>query len=132
MYVEDRGKLNIMKDYNERTIWTSEQVPLMASYNKGFSTSFFNIYLFVDIGSSWPLVLIIINYCAGKAQHSLWVAEVVNPTADEAMSSSPDVNSMGVQLKQFSFHRIWQGKGAHAAACKVPISSLSFFITNDW
>ncbi|XP_030534487.1 anaphase-promoting complex subunit 1 isoform X4 [Rhodamnia argentea] len=89
VYVEDRGKLTIMKGYNERTIWTSDQVPLMASYNKG------------------------------KAQHSLWVAEVVNPTADEAMSSLPDVNPVGVQLKQFSFHRIWQGKGAHAAACKV-------------
>lgn len=113
-----------MKDYNERTIWTSKQVPLMASYNKGFSTSFFTIYLLVDRGSSWPIALIIINYPAGKAQHSLWVAEVVNPTADEAMSSLPDVNAVGVQPKQFSFHRIWQGKGAHAAACKV----LIFFI----
>ncbi|XP_010067541.2 anaphase-promoting complex subunit 1 isoform X5 [Eucalyptus grandis] len=89
VYVEDRGKLNIMNDYNERTIWTSEQVPLMASYNKG------------------------------KAQHSLWVAEVVNPTADEVMSNLPDINPLGVRMKQFSFHRIWQGKGAHAAACKV-------------
>lgn len=37
VYIEERGKLNIMADYDERTIWTSDQVPLMASYNKGFT-----------------------------------------------------------------------------------------------
>ncbi|KAJ0045528.1 hypothetical protein Pint_06536 [Pistacia integerrima] len=36
-YIEERGKLNIMKDFDERTIWTSGQIPLMASYNKGSS-----------------------------------------------------------------------------------------------
>lgn len=35
MYIEERGKLNIMRDFDERTIWTSDQIPLMASYNKG-------------------------------------------------------------------------------------------------
>jgi len=25
----------MMKEYDEKTIWTSDQVPLMASYNKG-------------------------------------------------------------------------------------------------
>jgi len=34
-YVEERGKLTIMKDYDERTIWTSDRLPLMTSYNKG-------------------------------------------------------------------------------------------------
>jgi anaphase-promoting complex subunit 1 len=37
MHVEERGKLTIMKDFDERTIWTSNRIPLMASYNKGFS-----------------------------------------------------------------------------------------------
>ncbi|MED6170432.1 hypothetical protein PIB30_030856 [Stylosanthes scabra] len=36
IFVEDRGKSNIMKEYDEKTIWTSDRVPLMASYNKGF------------------------------------------------------------------------------------------------
>ncbi|KAJ6350382.1 hypothetical protein OIU78_006531 [Salix suchowensis] len=35
MYAEERGKLTIMKDFDERTIWTSNRIPLMASYNKG-------------------------------------------------------------------------------------------------
>lgn len=34
-YVEERGKLNVMREFDERTIWTGECVPLMASYNKG-------------------------------------------------------------------------------------------------
>lgn len=38
-YVEERGKLNIMKDYDERTIWTSDCLPLMTTYNKGLLVS---------------------------------------------------------------------------------------------
>ncbi|GFP97654.1 anaphase-promoting complex subunit 1 [Phtheirospermum japonicum] len=33
-YCEERGKLNVMWEFDERTIWTSDSVPLMASYNK--------------------------------------------------------------------------------------------------
>lgn len=35
-YIEERGKLCLMKEFDERTIWTSDRIPLMASYNKGF------------------------------------------------------------------------------------------------
>lgn len=34
-YIEERGKLNKMKEFDETTIWTSDQIPLMASYNSG-------------------------------------------------------------------------------------------------
>ncbi|XP_075671418.1 anaphase-promoting complex subunit 1 isoform X2 [Castanea sativa] len=88
-FIEERGKLNIMKEFDERTIWTSDQIPLMASYNKG------------------------------KMQHSVWVAEAVNSNIELADSSSTDVVPAGVLPKQFSFRRIWQGKGAQTAACKV-------------
>ncbi|KAM7271463.1 hypothetical protein ACFE04_030677 [Oxalis oulophora] len=88
-FTEERGKFNMMKDFNERTIWTSDHVPLMASYNKG------------------------------KTQHSLWVAEIINSNLEEASGSLSDVAPAAVLLKQFSFRRIWQGNGAHSAACKV-------------
>lgn len=88
-YIEERGKLNIMKEFDERTIWTSDQIPLMASYNKG------------------------------KMQHSVWVAEVVNPNLEVANASLADAVPADIQPKQTSFRRIWQGKGAVTAACKV-------------
>ncbi|GLT54489.1 hypothetical protein SLA2020_276820 [Shorea laevis] len=88
-YIEERGKLNIMKEFDERTIWTSDLIPLMASYNKG------------------------------KMQHSVWVAEAVNSNLEVANASLADVVPADVLPKQFSFHRIWQGKGAMTAACKV-------------
>ncbi|RDY02269.1 Anaphase-promoting complex subunit 1, partial [Mucuna pruriens] len=95
-FIEERGKLNMMKEYDERTIWTSDHVPLMASYNKG------------------------------KMQHSLWVAEIVNSNVDEeATTSLLHVDPMSVLPKHLSFRRIWQGKGAQAAACKV------FMATDD-
>lgn len=34
-YIEERGKSNMMKEFDETTIWTSDQIPLMASYNSG-------------------------------------------------------------------------------------------------
>ncbi|RID73006.1 hypothetical protein BRARA_B00180 [Brassica rapa] len=49
IYLEERGKLNIMRDYDERTIWSSDRFPLMTSYNKG------------------------------KMQHSVWAVECVVP-----------------------------------------------------
>ncbi|KAG6735069.1 hypothetical protein I3842_01G302100 [Carya illinoinensis] len=88
-YIEERGKLNTMKEFDERTIWTSDQIPLMASYNKG------------------------------KMQHSVWVAEAVNPNLEVANVSITNAVPADVLPKQFSFRRIWQGKGAQAAACKV-------------
>ena len=29
-----------MKEFDERTIWTSDQIPLMASYNRGLLVSY--------------------------------------------------------------------------------------------
>ncbi|OWM69945.1 hypothetical protein CDL15_Pgr025794 [Punica granatum] len=89
IYIEERGKVNIMKDFDERTIWTSDQVPLMASYNKG------------------------------KMQHSLWVAEIHSSNLEEKASSSSDIIPACVLPKKFLFRRIWQGKVAHTAASKV-------------
>ncbi|KAG8651462.1 hypothetical protein MANES_07G131200v8 [Manihot esculenta] len=94
-YIEERGKLNIMKDFDERTIWTSDRIPLMASYNKG------------------------------KMQHSVWVAEVINSNLEVASASVIDAIPADVLAKQFSFRRIWQGKGAQTAACKI------FLATDD-
>lgn len=34
-HIEERGKLNLMKEFDETTIWTSDRIPLMASYNTG-------------------------------------------------------------------------------------------------
>ncbi|CAN1174838.1 Anaphase-promoting complex subunit 1 [Linum perenne] len=87
--VEERGKWNIMKDLEERTIWTSDRVPLMASYNRG------------------------------QSQHSVWVAEIINANLEVANGSSADAIPSALSAKQLSFRRIWQGKGTRIAACKV-------------
>ncbi|KAH7677904.1 Anaphase-promoting complex subunit 1 protein [Dioscorea alata] len=56
-YIEERGKWSTMKDFDERIIWTSDIMPLMASYHKG------------------------------KLQHSFWVAETTpHPKAVHASS----------------------------------------------
>jgi len=34
-YFEEKEKLTMMKDFDEKTIWTSDTIPLMASYHKG-------------------------------------------------------------------------------------------------
>lgn len=52
-------------------------------------------------------------------QHSVWVAEVVNSNLEVENASLTSVVPADVLPKQFSFRRIWQGKGAQAAACKV-------------
>lgn len=94
-YIEERGKLNVMKEFDERTIWTSDQIPLMASYNRG------------------------------KMQHSVWVAHYMNSNHIMENTGSSDVVPDGVLPKYLSFQRIWQGKGAQTAACKV------FLATDD-
>ncbi|XP_010253785.1 PREDICTED: anaphase-promoting complex subunit 1 [Nelumbo nucifera] len=92
---EERGKLTVMKDFDEKTIWTSDVIPLMASYNKG------------------------------KMQHSVWLVEIANSNLESANNGLFDVVPAGVLSKQFSFRRIWQGKGAQSAASKV------FLATDD-
>ncbi|KAK4273718.1 hypothetical protein QN277_017057 [Acacia crassicarpa] len=94
-FIEERGKLNLMREYEEKTIWTSDLVPLMASYNKG------------------------------KMQHSLWVVEIIGSNHVEGATALLNVDPLGVLLKRMSFRRIWQGKGAHVASCKV------FMATDD-
>lgn len=59
-------------------------------------------------------------------QHSVWVAEAVNFNLEVANASLADVVPADVIPKQFSFHRIWQGKGAMTAACKVSMYLLIF------
>ncbi|KAL0359162.1 UNVERIFIED_CONTAM: Anaphase-promoting complex subunit [Sesamum angustifolium] len=68
-YIEERGKLNLMREFDERTIWTSDLVPLMASYNKG------------------------------KMQHSLWVVEVNNSNLEAVKSKSSDLIAPGMSTK---------------------------------
>ncbi|KAK4436500.1 Anaphase-promoting complex subunit [Sesamum alatum] len=68
-YIEERGKLNLMREFDERTIWTSDWVPLMASYNKG------------------------------KMQHSLWVVEVNNSNLEAVKSRSSDLIAPGMSAK---------------------------------
>ncbi|KAF3433403.1 hypothetical protein FNV43_RR24505 [Rhamnella rubrinervis] len=82
-YVEERGKYNIMKEFDETTIWTR------------------------------------------KMQHSVWVVEIMHSNLEVENANLLDVVPAGVIPKQFSFRRIWQGKGAHTAACKV------FLATDD-
>nr|VDC78379.1 unnamed protein product [Brassica rapa] len=89
IYLEERGKLNIMKDYDERTIWTSDRLPLMTSYNKG------------------------------KMQHSVWAAEFIDSNREASASCSSGVAPDTVFPKRVSFRRIWQAKGAKKAASKV-------------
>nr|XP_043632201.1 anaphase-promoting complex subunit 1 [Erigeron canadensis] len=85
IHIEERGRLTTMKEFDEKTIWTSDHIPLMASYHKG------------------------------KKQHSLWTAEVISSNLEACDSVLPDV----VLSKKFLFRRIWQGKGAQAAASEV-------------
>lgn len=63
-------------------------------------------------------------FYAGKMQHSVWVAEAVNPNLEVANVSITNAVPADVLPKQFSFRRIWQGKGAQAAACKVSMHLL--------
>ncbi|KAL6526857.1 hypothetical protein OROGR_015947 [Orobanche gracilis] len=60
-YTEERGKLDPMWAFDERTIWTSNCVPMMASYNKD------------------------------KMQHSLWVVEVDTSNHEVANSKASDL-----------------------------------------
>lgn len=120
----------MMKEYDEKTIWTSDQVPVMASYNKGFfHWSSCNQFLV-----AFQIACCLGNFCdsvtlnSGKMQHSLWVAEIVNSNIDEDLATSLlHIDPMSVLPKHLSFCKIWQGKGAQTAACKVWYRLLGFF-----
>lgn len=68
------------------------------------------------------------SFFAGKMQHSLWVAESINHNLEVATGNLSELIPAGVLPKQFSFRRIWQGKGAQAAASKVPVCLLIIII----
>lgn len=59
------------------------------------------------------------TFFAGKMQHSLWVVEAIGSNLEVVNSKLSDVVPAGVLPKQFSFRKIWQGKGSHTAASKV-------------
>lgn len=128
-YIEERGKLNIMKEFDETTIWTSDRIPLMASYNTGF----LDVYI-TDSNLISPLLYVVlclynvVTFYAGRMQHSVWVAETSNSNHEMASTSLLDAVPPGVLAKQFSLRRIWQGKGAHTAACKVPLFCYYFIL----
>ncbi|KAL2945094.1 Anaphase-promoting complex subunit 1 [Bienertia sinuspersici] len=93
VFVNERGQLKTMKDFDERTIWTSDLVPLIASYNRD------------------------------KMQHSLWVAESVKSNLGEQAASDTLISYAEVSPCQFSFRRIWQAKGHQTAASKVFVAT---------
>ncbi|XP_073113376.1 anaphase-promoting complex subunit 1 isoform X2 [Elaeis guineensis] len=88
-YLEERGKLNIMKDFEEKTIWTSDVIPLMASYHKG------------------------------KLQHSVWSVDIATNPGTVNASSSVNTVPSELFTQDFSLRRIWQGKCSQSAASKV-------------
>ncbi|KAK9683476.1 hypothetical protein RND81_10G143700 [Saponaria officinalis] len=87
-FIDERGDV-MMKDFDERTIWSSDRVPLIATYNRD------------------------------KMQHSLWLVECVNSFYGQEAYSSSRFCGTEVSPKQFSFQRIWQAKGSQTAATKV-------------
>ncbi|XP_074308133.1 anaphase-promoting complex subunit 1 isoform X2 [Silene latifolia] len=87
-FVGERGEV-LMKDFDERTIWSSERIPLIASYNRE------------------------------KMQHSLWLVECVSSCSGQEANSSSNFNGTQVFPKQFSFRIIWKAKGSRTAATKV-------------
>ncbi|XP_078435286.1 E3 ubiquitin ligase [Wolffia australiana] len=89
-YVEERGKLTIMKDFDERILWTSDIIPLFSSYNEG------------------------------NMKHSIWLLEVGNPGSETVAFSHTVEEVLDTPYSQlFSFRRIWQGTCSHCAAKKV-------------
>lgn len=66
---------------------------------------------------------------AGKMQHSVWVVDVISSNLEVENANILDLIPSGVVPKQFSFRRIWQGKGVQTAACKVLVYLLDFVFT---
>ncbi|XP_072985105.1 anaphase-promoting complex subunit 1 isoform X1 [Typha latifolia] len=62
-YVEERGTMTLMKDFEEKTIWTSNTIPMMASYNKG------------------------------KLQHSVWYTAIATQPKEDNITSTHSIPS---------------------------------------
>ncbi|XP_020578138.1 anaphase-promoting complex subunit 1 isoform X2 [Phalaenopsis equestris] len=88
-YIEERGKLTVMKDYEERTIWTSDVIPLMTSYNKD------------------------------RLQHSVWLVEAADNCNNVDAGTLTEQSPSDFCPQKFSLRRIWQGKCSQFAASKV-------------
>ncbi|KAJ0979367.1 hypothetical protein J5N97_014841 [Dioscorea zingiberensis] len=87
--IEERGKWSSMKDFEEETIWTSDVIPLMASYHKG------------------------------KLQHSFWLVETTPNLKAVHASAVDVAVPTELCSRQISFRRIWQGKCSQSPASKV-------------
>lgn len=109
-YIEERGTFKVMKDFDEITIWTSDCIPLMASYNKE------------------------------RMQHSLWLVEPVNTARGlDSNCDASDANPVDILPKQYSFRPVWQAKGSPVAASKVFLASdedaaplVCFLLQEHW
>ena len=125
IYIDEKGKLKIIQDFDERTIWTSDRIPLIASYNRGSCiTSFILSAIYFRSmklkWKPWRWCLIPIVH-TDKMLHSLWIAENASPCPGEERISTTHVLNIANFPRRFSFRRIWQAKGSHMAASKVPI-----------
>lgn len=67
-------------------------------------------------------------------QHSVWAVETTNSNLEIAKSGATDVVPVPVLARQFSFRRIWQGKGSHTSASKVLKTIVNVFLplTESW
>lgn len=111
-----------MKDYEEKTIWTSETLPLMVSYHNGLPVTLFLSPFVLNI---FLVLYELLFPTAGKMQHSVWFVEIAAKC--EAVNASPvsDKIPHEIHRRQISFRRIWQGKCSLSAASKV-VSFLGY------
>ncbi|KAK8947459.1 Anaphase-promoting complex subunit 1 [Platanthera zijinensis] len=94
-YIEERGKLTAMKDYEERIIWTSDVIPLMTSYNKD------------------------------RLQHSVWLVKASENCNTSNAGTLTYQTPSEFYPHKFSLQRIWQGKCSQFAASKVFLATDS-------
>lgn len=116
----------MMKDFDEKTIWTSDIVPLMASYHKGTIFSiFWSLHFPLFCGLKWKLIF----HVAGKFQHSVW--QIDGTTYQEEINDNavPPI-PCDISMHKFAFRKIWQGKCSQSAAskvCSIPTSWKELF-----
>ncbi|ERN05300.1 anaphase-promoting complex subunit 1 isoform X1 [Amborella trichopoda] len=89
IFVEERGKSCIMNDLEESIIWTSDAIPVIATYHKG------------------------------KMQHSVWRVDIVDASVTIASSLLVKDFVVEEQSKAYCLHKIWQGRSAQPVASKV-------------
>ncbi|KAJ3688112.1 hypothetical protein LUZ61_017276 [Rhynchospora tenuis] len=102
-YFEERGKLCLMKDFEEKTIWTSDHIPLMASCNKGKHQ--YSLWQAVVIGSSSAVP-------ADKCLHHfvfrrIWQGKSQSPASKVFLAT--DIDAMPVLYFLFSEQKMLLG-----------------------